>query len=87
MVIVWAVSGREGTPKNMPDQLLYNLEEGQVVFIGGDITITVIEIAPGRCRFGISAPKNISINRLEIQRLIDQEKARRQRADGGSSCV
>ncbi len=60
----------------------YNLQEGQVVFIGLDITVTVIEVAPGRCRLGITAPKSIPINRIEIQRLIDQEKARRSRAGG-----
>jgi carbon storage regulator len=42
-----------------------------VIRIGDNIKITVIEIGGGRVRLGIDAPKDVVINRQEVQDEID----------------
>ena len=40
---------------------------GDTVHIGDNICITVCEIAPGRVRLGIDAPRDVPIYRGELQ--------------------
>jgi carbon storage regulator len=39
----------------------------KIVIAEGLITITVVEIKPDKVRLGIDAPKDIAVNRLEIE--------------------
>jgi carbon storage regulator len=38
----------------------------EVIVIGDDVRITVVEVAPGRVKLGIVAPKSIKVDRAEI---------------------
>lgn len=40
--------------------------EEQIV-IGGDVTVTVLEIKGDRVRLGVEAPRNVPVNRQEIE--------------------
>jgi carbon storage regulator CsrA len=44
------------------------------IVINNDIIISIIEINGGNVKIGITAPKNISVNRREIQDLKDVAK-------------
>lgn len=47
---------------------------GQKIVINGNITVTVLEITGERVRIGVDAPKNIPVNRQEVQQEIDDER-------------
>lgn len=51
--------------------LVLSRRKDQVIWIGDSIKITVIEIGGGRVRLGIDAPKDVTINRQEVQDEID----------------
>ncbi len=56
--------------------ILYR-EVGETLVIGenGDITITVLNMIKGnRARFGINAPKEVSVHRAEIYQRIQSKK-------------
>ena len=36
------------------------------IIIGDNIRITVVEVAPGRVKIGVSAPKSVRVDRAEI---------------------
>ena len=41
---------------------------GESIVIDGGITITVVAVEPGRIRLGISAPRDVRIDREEVYR-------------------
>jgi len=45
-------------------------KRGESIDIGDDIVVTVVEILFGKVRIGISAPKDVPINRREITNLL-----------------
>lgn len=45
---------------------------GQEIVIGGQMIIKVIEIRGNRVRLGINAPKEVPVNRREVQDKLDQ---------------
>ena len=47
---------------------------GEVIMIGEDISITVLDFALGRVRIGISAPNDVSVHRKEIFNRIKKER-------------
>ena len=47
---------------------------GEVIMIGEDISITVLDFAVGRVRIGISAPNDVSVHREEIFNRIKKER-------------
>lgn len=47
------------------------------IIIGSDVRISIVEIAPGRVKIGISAPKSVRVDRAEIHE-------QRQEAQDGS---
>lgn len=51
--------------------LVLSRRKDQVIWIGNDIKITVVGIGDGRVRLGIDAPKDVVINRQEVQDEID----------------
>lgn len=46
--------------------LVLTREESQVIMIGDDIEVTVVEIRGKKVRIGIKAPDGVSIHRLEV---------------------
>jgi carbon storage regulator len=48
--------------------LVLSRKRDQKIIINGNITVTVIEIRGDKVRIGIDAPKEISVNRDEIER-------------------
>jgi len=45
----------------------------EVIVIGENIRITVVEIRPGKVRIGIDAPRDVSVHRLEVAEAIAKE--------------
>ena len=46
--------------------LVLSRKKDEVICIGDDIRIMIVEIRPDRVRLGIDAPKNVPIHRAEI---------------------
>jgi carbon storage regulator len=49
---------------------------GESLKIGTDITVTIINVRGDQVRVGIDAPKNIRVDREEVARRIERERAR-----------
>lgn len=58
--------------------LVLSRKQDDRIVIGDEITVTVVEIRKGRVKLGISAPREVSVNRQEIQ-----QKAHRHVAAAG----
>jgi carbon storage regulator len=46
--------------------LVLTRKAGESIVIDGNITLTVVQIAPGRVKIGVQAPSHISIDRAEV---------------------
>ena len=53
--------------------LVLSRKKTETIVIGGNITITILEIADNKCRIGIDAPENIKVHRGEVQAEINAE--------------
>jgi carbon storage regulator len=70
--------------------LVLSRKKNESVVIGGNITVTVVEIRDGKVRLGIVAPKDVPVHREEVQEAIEAEEAtsdRDQQSAGGASGV
>ena len=47
---------------------------GETLIIGDDVNITVLGVKGNQVRWGINAPKDVSVHREEIYMRIQQEK-------------
>lgn len=47
----------------------------QVIKIGDDVEVTVVEVRGDQVRLGVNAPKDVSVHRREVYQEIQQEKA------------
>jgi carbon storage regulator len=56
------------------DVLILTRRPREVVMIGEDIQLIVLEIAGGRVRLGITAPREISVRRQEAQSFLTQSE-------------
>ncbi len=54
--------------------LILTRNEGESIFIGEDIKITVMRISKGQVRIGIEAPKAIEVDREEIRERKNRER-------------
>ena len=57
--------------------LVIGREVGEVITIGDDIRIMVVELRDNQGRFGVTAPRQVPVHRAEIFRKIKEEEARR----------
>ncbi|MCX5855194.1 MAG: carbon storage regulator CsrA [Deltaproteobacteria bacterium] len=53
--------------------LILTRKLGESIAIGDDIRITFLDIKGKQLRIGIEAPKNVSVHRGEIYRLIQEQ--------------
>ena len=60
--------------------LVIGREVGEIIVIGDDIRIMVVETRDGMVRFGLDAPRQVPVHRAEVYKRIkegQQAKARR----------
>ncbi|AHC81338.1 carbon storage regulator CsrA [Pseudomonas asiatica] len=60
--------------------LVIGREVGEIIVIGDDIRIMVVETRDGMVRFGVDAPRQVPVHRAEVYKRINegqQAKARR----------
>ena len=53
--------------------LVLSRKIGQSIYVGDDITITVVQIRAGRVRIGIEAPKELAIARDNAKTRTEQD--------------
>ncbi len=56
--------------------LVLSRKAGESIIIDGKITVMVVEIRGDKVRLGIEAPKDVSVNRKEVQDAIDAGQER-----------
>lgn len=54
--------------------LVLSRAKNEEIVIGGNIVVTVVGIGGGDVRLGITAPKDVSVHRREVQERIDAAK-------------
>lgn len=54
--------------------LILSRAKNEEIVIGGNIVVTVVGIGGGDVRLGITAPKDVSVHRREVQVKIDAAK-------------
>ncbi len=54
--------------------LVLSRKIGEKIVINNNIEITIVSVDRGKVRIGVVAPKDVPVNRLEIQTKIDQTK-------------
>lgn len=47
---------------------------GEVIMIGDDIEITVLDVSSDRVRLGFKAPENVEVHRLEVYDAIRRQR-------------
>jgi len=55
--------------------LVLTRKKNEVIVIGDDIHITVIEIRGDKVRLGIDAPRDVTVHRAEVYEAIKREQA------------
>ncbi len=53
---------------------------GEVILIGDDIRIKVVESRNGMVRFGIIAPRHVPVHRAEVYRRIQEAQKRKEQS-------
>ena len=55
--------------------LVLSRREGERIIIGADISVRVVSILGGRVKLGVAAPKNVPVNREEIELRIKRQES------------
>ncbi len=53
--------------------LVFTRKKGESLVIGNEIEITILNIGSGSVKVGITAPRHISVHRLEVYEAIKSE--------------
>lgn len=53
--------------------LVLSRKKNESIVIGEGIVITIVEVGGSRVRLGIDAPADVSVNREEVQRLVQRQ--------------
>ena len=56
--------------------LVLSRKEGEVIRIGNEIALTIVDIRGDKVRIGIEAPKNVAVHREEVFLAIRREAQR-----------
>ncbi len=51
--------------------LVLSRKRGEAINIGGDVTVTVLEVRGDRVKLGFSGPAEVPIHRVEVKRRIE----------------
>lgn len=54
--------------------LVLTRKTNEEIVIGHDVRITIVEVAPGRVKIGITAPRHVKVDRAEIHELKKAEQ-------------
>jgi carbon storage regulator len=81
----WAGATSSGLPWKEPQMLVLSRQRDEMIVIGDDIEITVVDIRGEKVRLGINAPAHISVHRKEVYDAIKREKEAA--AQGGQAKV
>lgn len=54
--------------------LILTRRVGETLFVGDDITVTVLGIKGNQVRIGVNAPKSVSVHREEIYERIKRDE-------------
>jgi carbon storage regulator len=54
--------------------LVFGREVGEIIVIGEDIRIMVVEARDGVVRFGIDAPREVPVHRAEVYKRIQENR-------------
>jgi carbon storage regulator len=78
--------GRERyAPRAGGNMLVLARLKNEVIWIGDDITITVIDLRDNKCRLGIQAPRAIRIDRAEVREARIRAALPRPGEEGGAA--
>lgn len=55
--------------------LVLSRQRDEVIKIGDDIEITIVDVRADKVRIGIQAPRHVSVHRKEIYQAIQEENA------------
>ena len=64
--------------------LVLSRKRGERIVIGPNIELTVMDISGGRVRLAVEAPRDVSVHREEIYRLIQEERRHEGATDKGA---
>ena len=56
--------------------LVLSRKVNEVVHIGDNVTVTIVEVRGEKVRLGFSAPKDVAIHRSEVREAIVKEEKR-----------
>ncbi len=65
-------------------QLVLSRKVDEVIVIGGNIRVQVVDIRGDKIRIGIDAPRSVSVHREEIQLEIDNQEMMNLEPEGGT---
>ncbi len=52
--------------------LILSRRIGETMFIGNDVTVTVLNVKGNQVRLGVHAPKDVRVDREEVRQRIDR---------------
>ena len=61
--------------------LVLTRDVGEVISIGDDIWVKILEVRGNNVRFGIQAPKHVDIHRAEVYRRIIKQLAKQEKTE------
>ncbi|WP_043203840.1 carbon storage regulator CsrA [Pseudomonas putida] len=60
--------------------LVIGREVGEIIVIGDDIRIMVVQTRDGVVRFGVEAPREVTVHRAEVYKRIKEAEQRKARS-------
>lgn len=54
--------------------LVLSRVRGEKIVIGDNVTITVVDVKGDKVKLGIEAPRDVPVHRLEVVKMIEDEK-------------
>lgn len=61
--------------------LVLSRQRDEVIHIGNDVTVTVVDIRGDKVRLGIQAPKHVAVHRAEVFQAIIRDGLRKPKVD------